>query len=377
MKQAWLIRSIWIKREWKSFLFWLCLPLLGSILCFHFTQSFIDEVKVPVGVVVEDDSSLAQQLVEQLQQEKSLDIRLLREKQALNQLEQHELDSVFIIKKHYEENIHAGKKRLIEGYFSNRSYAYFAVVEIVTSYAQEQATRAKLLTEVERLLIAHHRLDLWEPETVLAESKARQYEQDLIQIEFSIFEGVTRGEETSPFITIWSFWSVLSILATFFLFDWLVKERKNTLRARWLFANLPFSHYALYQLILYTLVLFSIDLLFMLYQQAASWPFVMALFAFRCTLGMLAFFIAHLFKQVYAYYVTSIFITGFAALLGGGFIPLDGVASWTLLRPFNPIYALLKQQIAYGTTSVLVIGLVLYVIRGKWDATSNKANKKI
>lgn len=371
MKQAWAIRLIWLRNDWKSIVFWALMPIIGTLLFMSMMKAVVPEVKVPVGVVVEDDSALARELVEKLQQTDYLAIRLLRETQALSLLEQHELDSVFVIRRDYEEHIYEGKKRVIEGYASNRSYAYFAAEELVTSHAQEQATRAKLLLEVEKLLEQHERMDLWNKEDILAQSKERQYDKDLVKMEFTLYEtGVPKKQEAS-FITVWSIWSVLALLATLFLFDWVVKERKETVRIRWHYANQRFTVYALWQLLFYTAALFLLDVLFVFAMQHFSWHVVVSLLAYRCTINVLAFATALCIRNSYFYYVVGLFITIVSAVIGGGIIPLDGVmkqASWLL--QLNPIYAFLQQQIAFVALGGALLFVIMYYVGGRRDAQS-------
>lgn len=371
MRQAWEIRWIFLKKEWKSSILWMLLPLIVTHLFIIMNGAIMQEIKVPIGVVVEDDSILAQELVEKIQQTDYLDVHLLPKSRAIHLLEQHELDSVFVIKRNYEKNLYLGKKRVLEGYASNRSYAYFASEELITSHAQEQATRAKLLMEVENLLEANDRFDLFDKEKIIQESKDRQYGKELIVIDYKLIAQPNMPVKQATFITEWSVWSLLTILSTLFLFDWVVKERIDSLRVRWHFLRQSFMHYALWQLFLYTLVFFIMDVIFLVSVHQFSWQLIVCLMAFRFTLNVFIFILAHFIKSIYMYYIIGIVITAICAVVGGGFIPLDGVVKnvpW--LYWINPIYALLQQQVATITGFLALVIVIFYYVWGKSYAKS-------
>lgn len=365
MKQAFSIRLLWLKKEAVSVLFWLFMPLIFTPLIVGVVQSFQEDVTIPVGLVIEEASPLTDQLVEQLNQADYLSVRQMNKAKALQLLEQHELDSVFVLRKNYEENLLSGNKRVIEGYASNRSYAYFAALEMVSSFAQEQASRGKLVNELEQLLSQNNRLDLWNKEAILSESIERQVNNDLIRIDFTLYKGdsVVTTVEQPRFI--WAIWSLLTLLSTLFLFDWLVKERAPALQIRWTFSKLCFTHYTLWQLLFYSIVLFLFDLVMLFTQQPFSWKLILSLLAFRITINLFAFFIALLIKNRYSYYLSCIFITIISAVIGGGFIPLDGlVERIPAIVHLHPLYAFLNGQVAFPVLLISLILLALFAKKG-------------
>ena len=370
LKSNMFIHLMWLKYEWKSTSFWLLFPLLASFVAMQLLNLATDSAKVPVGIVIEKQSPLTEEIIQQLSSQQAIEVVELRENQALNMLEQHKLDSVFIFKRDYDEGIANEKRRIIEAYSSNRSYAYFSTVELIQSLVQQQATRGKLVNEAKQLLTDYNRLDLFDEKQLLEESKNRQFEKDLIEIDYHIYNGTTMRNDVVPFITIWSFWTMFSMLTTFFLFDWVVKERQQTVQIRWQFMRETFSNYALKQLFLYLVVLFMTDLLFMWVVGPMSLQLISSIFVYRIIMTSMIFFVAHLFNVTYFYYVTGLFITIVLAVLSGGFMPLDALTKHVnVLTTMHFPYAFLQQHIPYGALIVVIIAYIIYCLKGRrYDA---------
>ena len=370
MKNIIFTRLMWLKYDWKSTSFWLVFPLLASIIAMQLFNLATDSAKVPVGIVIEKQSPLTDEILQQLSSHQSIDVVVLREKQALNMLEQHKLDSVFVFKHNYEDGIANEKRRIIEAYSSNRSYAYFSTVELIQSLVQQQATRGKLINEAKQLLTEHHRLDLFNEKQLLEDSKELQFEKDLIAIDYRIYNGTTMRNDVLPFITIWSFWTIFTMLATFFLFDWVVKERQQALQIRWQFLRETFPTYAMKQLFLYFVVLFMSDILFFSIVGPRTVQLLAAIFVYRLILISMAFFIAHLFNIRYFYYITGLFITIIFAVLSGGFIPLDALTKHlNILTLIHFPYSFMQQHIPYGALLLVIIAYIIYCLKGRrYDA---------
>ena len=372
MKSALTYRLIWLKHEWPAFIFWLMSPFIGTYLFVLLQQTLVGELTVPVGIVLEDSSERANQLVEQLRESEYLELHILSQSDALNQLEQHQLDSVFIIKEDYEKHLMEGKKRLIEGYASNQSYAYFAIEELVTSLVQEQATRAKLVNEVNTLLQDSNRMDLFEPDVIWEKSVVRQHEKDLIDFKIQSFEHGEVQDNKTPLLSPVAIWSSLTLLSTWFLFDWVMKERRQTLRVRWQLARETFAHYVIKQFLLFTGIFYIIDVLFFsLILNINDASFFIHLFIYRFIINGLACFVAHLFTSLHLYYCSGLIFTLFITLFSGNIIPLDGLlAKIPWLLSVLPTYAFLQQQVPWALLVGMTSLLILYWMRGNKDVTN-------
>lgn len=372
MKSALTFRLIWLKHEWPAFIFWLLSPFIGTYLLVLLQQTLVSELTVPVGIVVEDSSERATQLVEQLQESDYIELHILSRSEALNQLEQHQLDSVFIIKRNYEEHLNEGKKRLIEGYASNQSFAYFAVEELVTSLVQEQATRAKLVYEVETLLQDSNQMDLFVPEDIWQKSFDKQHDKDLIDLQVHTFEHGTVQEAQTVLVSPIAIWSSLTLLSTWFLFDWIIKERRQVLRVRWQVARETFAHYVMKQFLLFTGIFYLMDVLFFSLLLNMNEPsFYGHLFIYRLIINGIACFVAHLFTSLHLYYCTGLISVVFTMIFSGSIIPLDGLlAKFPWIQSMLPSYAFLNQQTPWAMLVIMTCLLILYWIRGNKDVTN-------
>ncbi len=372
MKNALTLRFVWLKREWPAFLFWLVSPFIGTYLLVVLQQTLVDELTVPVGIVLEDSSEKANQLIEQLRESDYIELHLLSRTEALNQLEQHQLDSVFIIKEDYEAHLMEGKKRLIEGYASNQSYAYFAIEELVTSLVQEQATRAKLVNEVNTLLQNSNQMDLFDPEEIWQKSFTRQHEKDLIDLQVQTFENGKVEDAKTLLLSPVVIWSSLTLLSTWFLFDWIIKVRIQTLRVRWQLARETFAHYVIKQFCLFTGFFFVLDLLFFsLILHMNDLSFFIHLFVYRFIINGLICLIAHLFTSLHLYYCSGLIFVTCITLFNGSIVPLDRLlAKMPWLLALQPSYAFLQQQIPWALFVLTTSLLILYWMRGNKHATS-------
>ena len=372
MKSALTYRLIWLKHEWPAFTFWLMSPFIGTYLFVLLQQTLVGELNVPVGLVIEDSSEKANQLVEQLRESDYIELHILSRTEALNQLEQHQLDSVFIIKARYEDHLNEGKKRLIEGYASNQSYAYFAIEELVTSLVQQQATRAKLVNEVRTLLQDSEQMDLFDPEVIWQKSFMRQHEKDLIDLQVQTFEHGEIQNSKAPLLSPVVIWSSLTLFATWFLFDWVLKERRQTLRVRWQLARESFAHYVIKQFCLFTVFFYLLDVLFFsLFLGKSDASFFVHLFIYRFIINGLACFVGHLFTSLHLYYCTGLIFIMFFTLFSGNTIPLDGLqAKVPWLLSMLPSYAFLQQQFPWALLVGMFSILILYWMRGHKDVTN-------
>lgn len=186
-----------LRKEWKGSVIWLLFPILATILVVRTVGGWIDETKVPIALVVEEESPMSSQLANEIRNTELFDVQSLDQGEALHKLEQHELDSVFIIRRGYEESILDNQRNaLIEAYSSNRSFAYPAVVETITSLAQQDAARSKAAYVVKHLFAEQGMVDEWNYEEVIEKSKERQQKEALIQTTFAFADETGSQEES-------------------------------------------------------------------------------------------------------------------------------------------------------------------------------------
>ena len=151
-------------------------------------ESWQKETKVPIALVVEEKTVMSAQLVEDIESTDLLHIQFMNLEEALHKLEQHELDSVFVIRDGYEDYILSNRRnQLIEAYSSNRSFAYQAVVETITSFAQQDAARSKAAFVIKQIYKDYGIGDEWNYQEIIVSSRDRQKNEALLKSSFNIF----------------------------------------------------------------------------------------------------------------------------------------------------------------------------------------------
>lgn len=357
------------RKEWKGLVCWLLLPIVLTVFVMTSFSEWQNEMKVPIALVVEEQTELVQQLVADIERTDLLHIHYMELDSAIRKLEQHELDSVFVIRPGYEDNILAGRRnQLIEAYSSNRSYAYQAVVETITSFAQQDAARSKAAFVIKQLFKDAQMEDEWSYIEIIASSRERQQNEALLQSSFSYFDKDNEVvEQLLPIVPVWGVWAFFAMITVFFLFDWVVKEHRPAMRLRWKFTTLSFEKYAWGTFLLYSLLLFAVDLLaavvfLNLIDEKVT---IVSLLTFRLTINLLAFLLANVLRQLFMYYVSGLAIALLLAVVGGVIVPLEGLMrKWPWLEVVSPVRALLDGTIPMIWLIALFAIFILWLWKG-------------
>lgn len=367
-----ILSTRWMRwrKEWKSLLCWLLLPIVVTVLLMKSVGVWQEEMTVPIGLVVGEQTELVQQLVADIENVDLLHIYYLELHDALHKLEQHELDSVFVIREGYADNILGGRRnQLIEAYSSNRSYAYQTVVETITSFAQQDAARSKAAFVVKQLFKDANMEDEWNYLEIIESGRERQQNEALLKSTFSYLDTDSEGaEQPLSIVSVWGVWSLFVIMTVFFLFDWVVKENRPVIRSRWQFTTLSFEQYAWGTFLLYTLLLVVMDLFAAvifstLFDEKNA---IVSLVTFRLTINLLAFLLANVFKQLFMYYVSGVAIALLLAVVGGAIVPLEGLTrKWPWLEAASPVHALLDGTIPVIWLTALVVLCIVWVWKGE------------
>ena len=372
MKNAVIIRWMRLKKEWRSHICWMLLPIVMTVLILQGGETWQEETKVPIALVVEEQTEMVAHLVDDIASTELLYIQFMSLDEALHKLEQHELDSVFVIREGYESNILANRRnQLIEAYSSNRSFAYQAVIETITSYAQQDAARSKAAFVIKQLFSDYDMEDEWSYEEIIESSRERQKSEALLQSSFSYYDKDNTAEEQAlPILKAWGVWSFFAITTTFFLFDWMLKENRPSMRQRWLFTEITYEKYASGSLLFFTVIIFPMDLVTAyifssLFQEALTIRVLISLFAFRLTINLLAFLLASVYKQLFMYYISGLGIALLLVVIGGSIIPLDGLTvKWPWIGELSPVQSLLNGTIPLIWLCVLVALFVRWIWKG-------------
>ena len=359
-----ITRFIHLKKQWFSFFLWLVLPFIATIIIIQITSYIQQDTKVPIGLVLEEETNQAMNLYQSIEESPLLRVEKLNKTDALRNLKKHEIDSVFIIRDGYENAIKSGQRnQLIQGYHSNLSFAYNPVKEMIASLVQQETGRSKAAYFIMDLSKEHSSNLSWTWDEIVETSKMVQQEENLLHSTFT-YASNSIERETSTF-NVWGIWALLSILSTMLLFDWIIKERSKNIKIRFPFMKISFQNYLLGNLLIYTVILFLMDgiSLIIIYQlfNGINLPSIGTLFSFRMMLILGAFLLALCFKNIFNYYSFSFAFTLFLAISSGALFPVKGITNrFTWLEFVNPLNSFLS-----GNATILW-SFILIIISGIW-----------
>ena len=371
------MRFIFWRKQWVSLLFWLCFPLVVTWFVMVQFVTLQADTKIPVGIVMEDESSSAQELYNSIKDTPHIRPEVLSEKEALNQLQKHELDSVFIIRSRYEDSIERGSRnQLIKSYQSDLSFAYTPLRETVISYVQQDYSRAKAAFVVQQMGEAYGVTEEWSYDELINRSKEIVQEQKLLEVDFSFADaGAGKDDADDTLLQPWNLWAIITLLATFMLFDWVIKEKKASATLRFVYGKVSFKRYLLQNMLIYLFVLFVMDVVTMgvfhfLFDENISMKLFISLIGYRVMLTTCAFLFSLCFTSTYVYYTISFAIVLFTALLSGVFIPVDGIMEkWNGFSFINPLAIFLESSFVNLWLWIGIVFTALWFIRkGEADA---------
>lgn len=371
------MRFIFWRKQWVSLLFWLCFPLVVTWFVMVQFVTLQEDTKIPVGIVMEDESSSAQELYDSIKDTPHIRPEILSEKEALNQLQKHELDSVFIIRSRYEDSIERGSRnQLIKSYQSDLSFAYTPLRETVISYVQQDYSRAKAAFVVQQMGETYGVTEEWSYDELINRSKEIVQEQKLLEVDFSFADaGAGKDDADDTLLQPWNLWAIITLLTTFMLFDWVIKEKKASATLRFVYGKVSFKRYLLQNMLIYLFVLFVMDVVTMgvfhfLFDENISMKLFISLIGYRVMLTTCAFLFSLCFTSTYVYYTSSFAIVLFTALLSGVFIPVDGIMEkWNGFSFINPLAIFLESSFVNLWLWIGIVFTALWFIRkGEADA---------
>ncbi|SDQ44754.1 ABC transporter permease [Virgibacillus salinus] len=360
------------KKQFTSLVFWLLFPLVATIGIITVTDVLQEDSKVPVGIVLEEETNASNELVQEIKTIPFARIKELSEDEALYQLRKHELDSVFIIHHGFEEKIlENSRNQLITSYQSDLSFAYSPVKEIVLSYVQQETGKSKAAFVVKELIQQHGGKQEWSYEEIVTRSNQIEQDENLLTTSFSFNAAPVKTSKDTALLSIWGLWAICSMLSTLLLFDWVIKEKQSNTRIRFAFTRWTLKSYLLQNFILYSVLFFIVDLLTVitLYFAFGEWISILNLIIYRILISLAAFLLAHLFKTTFLYYSMSFGITLFVTISSGAVLPSGVIANWAGFDLFNPILPLLNGEfISLWSLVVILFAIVWLVRKEKYNA---------
>lgn len=363
MKSILLTRGMHWKKHWLTLLLWLLLPLMATIGIVTIIDSMKAKSSIPVGIVVEDDSPAAKELLKQVASTSFVHVYQLEKENARHQLKKHQLDSIFIIHDGYGEDIfHDNRNQLLTGYRSDLSFAYTPVKEMILSYIQQQTGRSKAVHTVQELTGQYASPKQWTRDEIVTKADEIQLEENLLTSSFSFGKTASSPNNDTKLINIWGIWASFTLLATLLLFDWIIHEKHASIRLRFAFMRWSLKHYLILNFMIYTTLCLIFDGItivtfwLMLGERIPIWSWI----CFRLFLNMAIFLFSNLFKRSFHYYMTAFALTLIFAIGSGAIIPVNGIINrWPWITELNPIQPFLDGE--YWNLSSLVILVLAFI----------------
>lgn len=379
-------RLIRWKKDWLNVLFWLSFPIIAPLVIVSAMNAIQEDTKIPVGIVLEENTPFATGIYEAIKGTPFIRGYALNETDAIDKLNKHELDSVFVIQKGYERNIRKGSRnQLVKGYQSDLSFAYTPVSEMVISYVQQDSGRSKAAHVVRQLSEQYDAKEQWTWDEIYEKSIAIQKEQHLLNNTFSFANtDKTEDKQEGNLISTWGLWALFSLLSTLLLFDWLIKENRKNIMPRFYFMRMTFKKYLVLNLCLYTIILLIFDTIALLtfnyyLNEAISITLFGAIFFYRIMITIGAFLLGISFRNSYLFYSFSFALTLFLAISSGAIIPIEGLTNrmpW--MEYINPLHTFLSNRFFNIWFFVLMLLFIIWYGRKEdKNASCQLLNKKI
>ncbi|WP_080874182.1 ABC transporter permease [Oceanobacillus timonensis] len=378
-----IITTRWLhmKKQLLSILFWAVFPILFTWLLISGTELVQDQSSIPVGIMLEEESDMAVQLKEKLDSSDFVRVVEMDNETEMRQMvATHELDSAFVIKEGYADAIQAGQRnQLVTSYRTELSMGYTPAVEMIASFVQEDSGKARAAYTIMDLGETLNRASIPAFDDIINTIYTIEENENLIFTDFYLL-GEEAQDDTgfSLFQNPWGLWSLFTLLSTFFLFDWLIKEKNAVARIRFTFNRFSFQTYLLSNLLLYILGLFVLDMLawgvfYLLYDESFSLSQLVYLASFRLTVCMFVFLIGLAFKKQLPYYITAILMVLVTAIISGIILPMDGIyENYPWVAFLNPLRQVVYEEGWSGWTFITPVCLIIWYVKGVFhDAAGN------
>lgn len=366
MIQTLQTRLLLWKKQWFSLLFWLLFPLGATIFLVLQILVIQDDVRVPIGIVLEDSSELAEQLVENIKKTPHLRPVVVTEREGIQQLATDKLDSLFIIRKDYLEKINRGQRQqLLTSYQTDFSFAYAPVRETMISFMQQDFVRADTVNTILQMGEIYEVTDEWLADDIITRSQVIEAEQALLTAEFYfVGEPINKSGDTKYLFDPLGLWALFAGLATFMLFDWVLKENNSPTMQRLIFSRLSAKTYFLYNFLLYTGILLLFDFVSLLalvtvLQETVTGNLIGALIVYRFTLNSVIFLLSWFQRSPYIFYTSGFVISLMATIFSGVIIPMKD----NYLKYFHPVMALQNGLLFNGILGIGILGLIVWLLR--------------
>lgn len=365
MKNMIDVRIMLSKKRLIGLFIWLSVPILLSMGLFYIFNDVSDDFTVPVGIVNDSDDEEVSQIIEEIDENNLINVRLIDKDNAARLVEQHELDSAFVFDEAFMENLqNLRRTNMIESFYSNRSLAYGAIKESIGAIVQERYGiyyAQNMINQVEAEA-GEEPSTIEEVDTIIQDLVERF---NLLEYQYSYYGDITPVSDESD-MNIYMLWVIVTFFVTLFVFELIVSERGQKVMQRLAFTRYNMSKYFGYQVIILTILLFVSDFtaLFVFeffYQQSIDiWVFL----SVRVMMILFAYLLAILIKNVYTYLLVSLFVIILVVILTYILAPLFAAEGWEILNYINPLHEFVSGEITlYWSILLFVLVALMWRVR--------------
>ncbi|WP_240257760.1 ABC transporter permease [Fredinandcohnia quinoae] len=348
-----------------SLLFLFIIPIGATIGLGSLFEKGQEELAIPIALVDEDKSDFSKIITKRMSDQSKITITNVSREKAEKLLATNEVDSIFMIKQGFQDNLLQEKREdTIEVWVSPSSMAVGIVREVMASEVIRLTSNIKAAEHVEKLYNqkgiedssiwdeAYAYTDAqWDPEPLMTIDYIEQRGKDIVD---------AKSEIINPYLGLWTFFTML---ACFLAIDWIIKER-NTIFARIQTTYQGLSSYLWKSIsgyfILHVLQAFMSFIIFIkldIVENRMSLLVAMILYLFICM--SLSVLFASFTRNLNSYYISSFLFVLIVGVLGGSFFPVP-----ELSEVFPQSFV---QHTATNMQTILAIcvssGLIVFAIR--------------
>lgn len=325
------IKIMEILRNPVSLLFIFVLPIGLTLFTGLFFEKGQKELQVPIALVDEDQTEFSKTIIGRMNGQSKIHFHEVTSELAERMLLRNEVDSVFVIKKGFQENLlNENREQTIDVLVTPSSMAVGIVKELMASEVIRLTSNIKASEHVVKLFkvldIQHDNQEtLWDEAYLYTD---RQWEPEpLMTVQYQLLGEEINGKSKeltySPFLGLWTFFTMLSCFLTS---DWIVREKAIV------FSRIQSTYLGL---IPYVLQISGIFLLFHVLQTIvcyiiftclniiqAGFDDLLMMIVFMFFSSALGVWIASCTKYMGNYYIASFLVVLFLGIAGGSFFPI-------------------------------------------------------
>ncbi|CEA02035.1 ABC-2 family transporter protein [Jeotgalicoccus saudimassiliensis] len=361
-------RWLLIKRRLPKILIWLTLPLFLTLAASAVFNNTSDDFRVPVAVIVHEQSAEADYFAEGLAGSEFMDVEVFddTESQAvLRELEQYQLDSVFILPEDYEEKVRDVKRRnLIETYFTDRSIYYEPAKELAASVIQERMGAygtVDFVMNMQEEMLAENEVS---GEEIAAERERIETGTNLVQQVF-YFHGERTDTEEQTGLNPWAVWAYITLIITIFTFDFVTRETVGGAGVRFTFMKYSYKSFMILTFVLMTGLMLVIDgITWMIISDKLSADIsLLSLVMYRIVVNSIAFLLASAVSTPVKLYQLAIAVAMTVLVLHVAMPVIISVTGIHVISALHPVRIFTENNLNIPWLIILILLMFVWMWR--------------